>query len=346
MKSKIIAIFIILEMILMLSLNLTSSALTNDENEIITFKDENLKNGLLEYDENNDGELSITEMENIKKLYLQDSNIIDLTGLEYATNLQVLNLFSNNISDIRALSNLTNLTDLSLYKNNISDISALANLKNLTDLNLGINSINDINALSNLTNLTDLNLSHNNISDISALANLINLADLNLSGNSIGDIGVLEDLNISPKRIDLLIQRLNIDLGDVEYGTVKEIELPKIFSQYSKYNPDSEMKIIANYAYLNEDNTACILDTKYTGNHNVYINIDTIKLTLTYNVTPLKGDINKDGKVSLYDAFRILRKIILEEYLTEEQEYIMDYNDDGKVSLYDAFRFLRQVILN
>ena len=61
----------------------------------------------------------------------------------------------------------------------------------------------------------------------------------------------------------------------------------------------------------------------------------------------LKGDVNKDGKVALYDAFRILRYVILGgDNLTEEQRYIMDYNDDGKVALYDAFRFLRQVILS
>ena len=63
-------------------------------------------------------------------------------------------------------------------------------------------------------------------------------------------------------------------------------------------------------------------------------------------VTITKGDINSDGKVSLYDAFEMLRNIILEVTLTREEEYIMDYNDDGKVSLYDAFGFLRQVILN
>lgn len=61
--------------------------------------------------------------------------------------------------------------------------------------------------------------------------------------------------------------------------------------------------------------------------------------------TVLKGDINNDGKVTLYDAFRILRNVILGGNLTEEQKDIMDYNDDGKVTLYDAFRFLRQVIL-
>ena len=412
MKNKIIAILIIMELLLILSFNLISYGLTNDENEIVIFKDMNLKENLLEYDDNNDGELSVNEMKQIQKLYLQNKNITDLTGLEYATDLQVLYLYSNNISDISVLANLINLTELNLSKNNISNISALSNLTNLTELNLEINNITDISALSNLTkltylylynnnisnidslvnlnnltnlnlmindisdisalsnltnltyldlaknnicdvsllasliNLTDLNLSYNNISDISSLKNLTKLADLDLRSNSISDIGVLKNLNISPKRINLLPQELNIDLGNIEYGEEKEIELPKIFSQYSKYNPESEMKFIANYAYLNEDRTTCILDTKITGNYKIYIYLDTIKLTMTYNIMPTKGDINKDGKVSLYDAFNILRNVIFEAILTEEREYIMDYNDDGKVGLYDAFQFLRQVILS
>ena len=61
----------------------------------------------------------------------------------------------------------------------------------------------------------------------------------------------------------------------------------------------------------------------------------------------IKGDVNYDGKVALYDAFQILRQVILgEDALTDDEKYIMDYNDDGKVGLYDAFQFLRQVILS
>ena len=63
----------------------------------------------------------------------------------------------------------------------------------------------------------------------------------------------------------------------------------------------------------------------------------------------IKGDINKDGKVTLYDAFTILRKVIMmasEDDLTEEEKYIMDFNGDKKVTSYDAFSFLRLVIMN
>ena len=60
----------------------------------------------------------------------------------------------------------------------------------------------------------------------------------------------------------------------------------------------------------------------------------------------MKGDVNKDKKVNLYDALQILKKAIIEGDLTEEERYIMDYNDDGNVNLYDALQFLKQAIIN
>ena len=77
------------------------------------------------------------------------------------------------------------------------------------------------------------------------------------------------------------------------------------------------------------------------------VNGKTATCTVTVKQSLLKGDVNNDEKVALYDAFQILRQVILDEdALTDDETYIMDYNDDGKVALYDAFQFLRQVILS
>ena len=54
-----------------------------------------------------------------------NSNISDLTGLEYATNLEGLGLSNNSISDISPLSSLSNLEGLWLSNNSISDLSPL-----------------------------------------------------------------------------------------------------------------------------------------------------------------------------------------------------------------------------
>ena len=100
---------------------------------------------------------------------LNNSNISNLTGLEYATNLTDLHLSDNTISDISAVEGLTNLTFLGLWSNTISDISALAGLTNLTDLHLSDNAISDVSAVAGLTNLTTLYLGGNAIKDLSPL---------------------------------------------------------------------------------------------------------------------------------------------------------------------------------
>ena len=122
------------------------------------------------------------------------SEIRNLAGLEYATNLNSLNLNGNHISDITPLRDLTALTYLSLSGNQISDITALKDLTVLTTLWISQNKISDISSLENLTALTALSLNQNKISDISSLENLTALTNLYLEGNKISDISSLENL--------------------------------------------------------------------------------------------------------------------------------------------------------
>lgn len=77
------------------------------------------------------------------------------------------------------------------------------------------------------------------------------------------------------------------------------------------------------------------------------LNTVTYKYTVDFcsTVEVMKGDVNKDSKVTLYDALQILKQAILKGNLSDEELYIMDYNDDGKVTLYDALKFLQKAIL-
>jgi len=69
-----------------------------------------------------------TNMLGLTVLDAKERGIVDLTGLEYATNLTWLELHINQISDISAVAGLTNLTNLYLHDCQISDISAIAGL--------------------------------------------------------------------------------------------------------------------------------------------------------------------------------------------------------------------------
>jgi len=151
-----------------------------------------------------------TDMLGLTSLGCTYSGIVDLTGLEYATNLTELYLRNNQISDISALSGLTNLTRLWLNNTQISDISALSGLTNLTRLWLNNNQISDISAVAGLTNLTYLHLGGNQISDISTVAGLTNLTYLHLGGNQISDISAVSGLT-------------NLSVLDLSYNPISDI---------------------------------------------------------------------------------------------------------------------------
>ena len=69
--------------------------------------------------------------EHLVGLHVHDKGIVNLTGLEHATNLQSLGLIGNKISDLSPLSGLTKLGFLNLGGNQISDLRPLAGLTRL-----------------------------------------------------------------------------------------------------------------------------------------------------------------------------------------------------------------------
>ena len=134
------------------------------------------------------------ELAALRRLIARNSGIVDLTGLEFATNLTRLSLNLNAIADLTPLAGLTNLTGLWLHSNAITDLTPLAGLTNLTELWLGDNAIADLTPLAGLTNLTDLRLNHNAITDLTPLAGLTNLTGLSLDRNPIMDLTPLVGL--------------------------------------------------------------------------------------------------------------------------------------------------------
>ena len=155
-----------------------------------------------------DADITQQQMLLLTRLRAPKKNIVDLTGLEYATNLKLLALWGNRISDLMPLANLTELTYLSLASNRISDITPLARLTQLESLNLGWNPVQDI----------------------SVLAKLINLKFLRLTGSPIIDYSPLDGLSLTTLERDVPC--------DFRHGTPIEIRLqnrtfPSIFSAWS-----------------------------------------------------------------------------------------------------------------
>ena len=188
-----------------------------DPSQVVDIPDPNLRAAIAEALHKAPGDaITRAEIETLREIEAQGTEITDLRGIEFAINLKKLNLFNNTISDISPVTSLTELrtlflgnnviSDISpladrtvplvvlqLSNNTISDISALANL-DVGFLSLGGNAISDISPVTSLTELRTLFLGNNVISDISPLANLTNLWLLDLRHNTISDIQTLEGL--------------------------------------------------------------------------------------------------------------------------------------------------------
>lgn len=173
--------------VLFVTLSLFGSAQAEDP---VPFTDENLKAAV-------EGVLWIsdptpTDMLGLTSLNVTEKGIVDITGLEYATNLQKLWIRWNHIADLSPLAGLVTLRMLDAHNNqNITDISPLSGLVNLEELVLRGNRISDISPLAGLTRVKDLHLEWNEVSDIAPLAGMTGMEDLILQGNRISDVSPL-----------------------------------------------------------------------------------------------------------------------------------------------------------
>jgi Leucine-rich repeat (LRR) protein len=132
---------------------------------------------------------------NLTSLDLHNNEISNLSELSEMTMLTTLLLHRNQISDLWPLSNLTNLTTITLQHNQITDTSALLALTDLKFLSLEFNQIDNLSGLSEMTMLTTLPLHRNQISDLWPLAKLTNLTSITLQHNQISDISPLSAMN-------------------------------------------------------------------------------------------------------------------------------------------------------
>jgi alpha-tubulin suppressor-like RCC1 family protein len=162
-------------------------------------------------------ELVVGEMLKLNTLWLENSFLEKLNGLEYARNLNQLTVNYTRIRDLSPIGSLTKLISLDLADNNLEFVSLepLGNLSELETLNLNGTNVHDHSDLSVLTNLTkltelylddnlletvpqlpeslnELTINNNRLRDISNLVSLINLSALYINDNELESIEALE----------------------------------------------------------------------------------------------------------------------------------------------------------
>ena len=187
--------------------------------EVISIPDQNLAAAIREtLGLTPEKDITQLDMLNLAGLDANEHQIIDLTGLEYATNLRGLNLRGNQISNISPLAKLIHLTTLSLDDNQITELRSLAKLPRLATLTLSNNQIADITSLARLTNLSVLEVDRNQIRNITALVGLTKLNEIRILGNPIRDMSPLHALIKANTNMDL-----DIDINQFPEGASKVI---------------------------------------------------------------------------------------------------------------------------
>ncbi|WMW78255.1 leucine-rich repeat domain-containing protein [Flavobacterium sp. 20NA77.7] len=138
-------------------------------------------------DANNDGEIQVTETQAIKWLNIENSSILNLTGLDAFINLQYLDCGFNHLTTLD-VSGLTNLQQLYCSQNQLTSLN-VSGLSNLQYLSCGNNQLTSLN-VSGLSNLQDLNCDSNQLTTLN-VSGLSNLRRLDCSTNQLTTLNVL-----------------------------------------------------------------------------------------------------------------------------------------------------------
>lgn len=175
---------------------------------VLSIPDPNFKAYLVaNYDQNNDNEISQSEIEKVTYLTLTGLSIASLEGIEHFTNLHSLSCDNNSLTELD-LSKNTQLTGLACGYNKISKLILPPNAEKMTSLSCCENKLTDKLDCSNWANLTNLDCHDNNFTtlDLTGCSELIGLSCVgnNLTSLNVQDCPNLTILQCSGNRLSSL----------------------------------------------------------------------------------------------------------------------------------------------
>ncbi len=132
-------------------------------------------------------------LEQLTSLYLWDTKLVSLQGIENLPNLEIFFTDTNNLRDLSPLCSLEHLQQVSIGSGYIRKLPDLAGLPELRELSLTGNLIEDLTPLSKGKGLRYVNLNSNRITSIAPLAEVTWLEGLSLEGNCILDYASVAD---------------------------------------------------------------------------------------------------------------------------------------------------------
>ncbi len=130
-------------------------------------------------------------LKNLEKLYLNNHSISDITPIANLGNLKDLNLSNAKVETIPENS-WTSMQNLQIVKCGLKDISRLSGMPNIWNVGFGSNLLMNVEILGSYPTLKSIDISYNYVTNIDALYPVLdNLNDLGVQGNYIS--GIYED---------------------------------------------------------------------------------------------------------------------------------------------------------
>ncbi len=208
-------------------------------------------------DLNNDGEIQVSEAENIGSLFTSyNKTFNDINGIEFFKNLTYLNIDSaKNLTSVN-LKNLSKLNFLSAqYLDNLESLS-LSDCSNLEELRLVTPKLNSLNLSNNSllktllildSNIQSLNLSQNkNLSNVQISSP--NLTTINLENLSLLTTLVIRENNLKDCHFSNAVNLKTLTISDASsFNTLdinNNLELQKVAIE--KTNSSTEIKLPTN----------------------------------------------------------------------------------------------------
>lgn len=201
-------------------------------------------NIFVKIDTNNDGEIEVAEALAITKLWLQNANITNLSGLENFSNLTEFNCYGNSISNMD-LSPLSQLTRITIPYNHIVSLN-VTGLSSVEWLNCPNNDLTSLD-LTGLTSMYQLQCQNNQLTFLN-ISNANNLSSINCENNfltnlDISNITTLHNLNCSSNNLNSLnlkniFAQINVNFAanpNLQYVCADDVELATVQNKIFQY---------------------------------------------------------------------------------------------------------------
>ena len=152
--------------------------------DIVTIPEANLKAALnTTLGQGAGSDITEGQMASITNLYLNNSSIADLTGLQYGTGITYFSMTANQVTNLDSIKAMNSLVSLTLSGNNItsSNFPDLSYLTSLTKVDLSNSGVDNavLDKVNKITTLTSVRFqSNSSITIIEPLVVLSNLTEI------------------------------------------------------------------------------------------------------------------------------------------------------------------------